>query len=360
MRRARLPIATIYTTFVCIIASAVSIDFVCHSLCVCFVVGFSLACLRRTAWLIRTENARFDVSSRQRIIEEVAVDYSTVGMCRLQSAGVLPTFREQSHLQIVCLFLSKDCCVEGRLHMHTSGLCSLRFGRPSLACKSCRFRKCLAAGTSVTALLSSPPTKAVQTPLDRLVQARKAVYINRHRETSKLCAKLQVHQKRSLSMTTEGCKVALHAELLVVSDFLKHSGFVDLSKSDAKSTCLLLAPPFLYTWVVYEWMLTTIRTFGHNSRRLFFLDERQLDLTEAAVSEYYATDPDVLDPYHVGRLGVPAFLDVLEASRKLARAGLDETESACLALVLFIRSVNYQICNQGVRLQPLLDAVFRN
>lgn len=143
MRRARLPIATIYTTFVCIIASAVSIDFVCHSLCVCFVVGFSLACLRRTAWLIRTENARFDVSSRQRIIEEVAVDYSTVGMCRLQSAGVLPTFREQSHLQIVCLFLSKvldapfrcltkrnfqDCCVEGRLHMHTSGLCSLRFG----------------------------------------------------------------------------------------------------------------------------------------------------------------------------------------------------------------------------------------
>ncbi|KAH7711301.1 hypothetical protein AAVH_21384 [Aphelenchoides avenae] len=208
--------------------------------------------------------------------------------------------------------------------------------------------------------MSSPQTGAAQTPLDRIVYARKAVYINRFRETTELCAKLQMQRQASHSMTTQACDVAIQAEFLVVSDFIKRSGFLDLLVADTKSICPRIAFSFLSIWNIYEWMLTTIRNFGHHSRRLFFLDESYLDLSEAAISVYYATDSDLLDPWHVGRLGVSSFVDVLEVSRKLARARLDEVESAVLTLILFIRSVKVQICVDGVRVGPLLDHVFRN
>lgn len=66
-----------------------------------------------------------------------------------------------------------------------------------------------------------------------------------------------------------------------------------------------IAYSFMSTWTVYEWMCTTVRNFGHSSRRLhFFYDESYLDSTEATMSEYYGTDPDLLDPYHVGRYDI--------------------------------------------------------
>lgn len=88
---------------------------------------------------------------------------------------------------------------------------TLALGNRYLACKLCRFRKCIDAGMMVggkrehtmrpaavdityypLAVVSSERMSAPQTPLDCIVQARKAVYINRFRETSELCAKLQV------------------------------------------------------------------------------------------------------------------------------------------------------------------------
>ncbi|KAH7705236.1 hypothetical protein AAVH_27561 [Aphelenchoides avenae] len=45
----------------------------------------------------------------------------------------------------------------------------------------------------------------------------------------------------------------------------------------------------------------------------------------------------------------------MEVSRTLARARLDEVESAVLTLILFVRSVKVQLCVDGVRLGPLLD-----
>ncbi|KAH7710662.1 hypothetical protein AAVH_22034, partial [Aphelenchoides avenae] len=171
-----------------------------------------------------------------------------------------------------------------------------------LACKLCRFRKCIDAGMMVGAVMSSERTSAAQTPLDRLVQARKALYMNRFRETSELCSKLQVDRKASLARTTLfGIELAIRAEFAVVCDFFKQSGVREFLGAQAEDRCPRIATSLLSTWVIYEWMWATVRNFGHYTRRLFFLDETYLDVTDASLSEMYGTDAHLIDPWHIGR-----------------------------------------------------------
>lgn len=40
-------------------------------------------------------------------------------------------------------------------------------------------------------------------------------------------------------------------------------------------------------------MHSTIRNFGHYSRRLYFLDDNYLDVSETNVAEYYGTDSNI-------------------------------------------------------------------
>ncbi|KAH7696498.1 hypothetical protein AAVH_36431 [Aphelenchoides avenae] len=154
----------------------------------------------------------------------------------------------------------------------------------------------------VGAVVSSERSSGPQTPLDHIVQARKAVYINRFRETSELCAKLQVNRNASLTSTTLfGIELAIRAEFAVVCDFFRQSGVREFIGADAEVKCPRLATSFLSTWVIYEWMWATVRNFGHYSRRLFFLDETYLDVTDGSLSEMYGTDAQLIDPWHIGR-----------------------------------------------------------
>ncbi|KAH7710661.1 hypothetical protein AAVH_22033, partial [Aphelenchoides avenae] len=90
---------------------------------------------------------------------------------------------------------------------------------------------------STRAVVSSPPTKAAQTPLDRLVQARKAVYINRVRECLELCAKLQVDRPVPFSRATlRGMDVTIRAEFSVLCDFIEQCGVLEVN-DDATSIC---------------------------------------------------------------------------------------------------------------------------
>lgn len=124
-------------------------------------------------------------------------------------------------------------------------------------------------------------------------------------------------RKASLARTTLfGIELAIRAEFAVVCDFFKQSGVREFLGAQAEDRCVRLeecciitcqafqpriATSLLSTWVIYEWMWATVRNFGHYTRRLFFLDETYLDVTDASLSEMYGTDAHLIDPWHIGR-----------------------------------------------------------
>ncbi|KAH7725816.1 hypothetical protein AAVH_06659 [Aphelenchoides avenae] len=91
---------------------------------------------------------------------------------------------------------------------------------------------------SVNAVLSSPRKNGTLTPLERLVQARKAVYINRFRAMSNSCGQLQVERHTPAPMTTQAAEMAIEAEFAVVCDFLQQSGIVESCAGDARIVCV--------------------------------------------------------------------------------------------------------------------------
>ncbi|KAH7703068.1 hypothetical protein AAVH_29769 [Aphelenchoides avenae] len=131
------------------------------------------------------------------------------------------------------------------------------------------------------------------------------------------------------------CMMAIRAEFIIVCDFLRSSGVLDLcdADSDRDFICQSLTKSFLYSWKTSENVLNTLKNFGHHSRRLFFFNESYVELTDRSLEAFYRPVPRISDQPHVVRHGMDFYTGLMDAATKMAGARLDETENAVLTLI---------------------------
>ncbi|KAH7708904.1 hypothetical protein AAVH_23842, partial [Aphelenchoides avenae] len=215
----------------------------------------------------------------------------------------------------------------------------------------------------VTAVCPERTPSCADGPLRRIILCRKAIFVNRYRATALVYGGQEnVVDIAYRPKTDHSCMMAIRAEFIVVCDFLRSSGVLDLfdADSDRDFICQSLAKSFLYSWKTCENVLNTLKNFGHHSRRLFFFNESYVDLTDRSLEAFYRTAPRISDQPHVVRHGMDYYTGLMDAATKMASARLDETEYAVLTLILLVSSVRkYVQQTDSFPLAPLLDGVFR-
>jgi hypothetical protein len=124
--------------------------------------------------------------------------------------------------------------------------------------------------------------------------------VNRIRATIEVYGGQQnMRQMANMQVDADSTAMALRAEFRVVSEYLHACGLI---KQGISASCLqALAKDCLYTWMIYEGALNTVRNAGHQIKRVFFIDESYLPVNEDKVLEFYKTDQRVGDAETVAR-----------------------------------------------------------
>ncbi|KAH7721050.1 hypothetical protein AAVH_11519 [Aphelenchoides avenae] len=154
--------------------------------------------------------------------------------------------------------------------------------------------------------------------------------------------------------------MALRSEFIVICKFLKESGVAEHFNGNADGVCYTIACRFLYTWVLVEQALSTIRNFGHRNGWLYFPDDSYAVVSENGLESVYATEPTLTDYRLVSRHGMDYYTEALRVTTKLLNARLDESEVAVMTVILLDVSTRKSAWSEENPVAQLLAAAFRS
>ncbi|KAH7723244.1 hypothetical protein AAVH_09261 [Aphelenchoides avenae] len=197
-----------------------------------------------------------------------------------------------------------------------------------------------------------------KSPLRSLILCRKATFVNRIRATVDVYGGQEnIKQMANVQVDPMAVAMALRAEFRVICEYLRTCGLMEdglenISLEGLATTCL-------YTWMIYEGALNTVRNGGHQLNRVFFIDESYLPCNEDRVKEFYRGDPTVVDAESVARHGMDYFSEGLQLALKFYKARLDEAEQAALTQLFVIKTAS-ELTRSPEMFATALSQVFEN
>ncbi|KAH7709942.1 hypothetical protein AAVH_22773 [Aphelenchoides avenae] len=154
--------------------------------------------------------------------------------------------------------------------------------------------------------------------------------------------------------------MSLRAEFIVIYKFLKEAGVAEHFGGNSYGVCYTIACRFLYTWILLEQAISTIRNFGHRNGWLYFPDDSYAVVSEDGLESVYATEPTLTDVRLVSRHGMDYYTEALRVTTKLLNARLDESEVSAMTVILLDISTRKLAWSGENPVAPLLTAAFRN
>jgi hypothetical protein len=149
-------------------------------------------------------------------------------------------------------------------------------------------------------------------------------------------------------------------EAKVFWSFYKSSGLSQYVKENHVQESVV---DLAFGWNVMQVMHNTVKFDGISQKRLYFIDHTYLSITEAGLTSWYASDPEVArDSNCMVRLGSPMWHRVFDACNQLKNAHFNNIEMACFfALVMSSSIIHNSSNNIETRklIQPYTNQIFR-
>uniref|UniRef100_A0A1I7S7P1 Nuclear receptor domain-containing protein n=1 Tax=Bursaphelenchus xylophilus TaxID=6326 RepID=A0A1I7S7P1_BURXY len=223
------------------------------------------------------------------------------------------------------------------------GNCQIYMTKNKRRCAYCRFEKCVKVGMNVSKLMTRL-TRENDDPLRQLMYCHRGIYTSRKRNAIiQLGSLVKLECMAEQPRTSASLIQATLVEISVMKEFLRTSNFIPCNMYDTKFEGTMCST-LLHTWLTMHSIFATRFNKGYTSRKLYFVDNSYLHVTEESVIDYYSTNKMISDPKFVGINSMPLLNKVLEAAKKLDQFHVDEHELLILTMLVVIRA---SICRMG-------------